>query len=321
MKNIYTEFSQMKLSFKAPQLLRNLGCSSCFILAGMLAMTGCQSLKEAGGEMKELVGMDDQVIEQDRSPGKLKDLSSITPVVNIGQENLYSEDKIVWADEDPDKPMEELEGLWKQGPKDHWLRSYEMAMKEARVKGMPVMIWFTNSRSAATSKSLADELLDTSDFEAWASDHVVRLRVDSFIQDDDAKRADKKRDYVQRLRKQYKVLGAPVVVMLSPRGTQFGKYTGYRPGAPEFFMGRLKQSQKLALEDHANWRQEYEARGYRVWHDLKGRKVFAKPISLKEGTLGLVSPEGKRSQTSVKRLSAQDQLWIKEYIRKKGMRK
>ncbi len=297
-----------------------LGLLFCCVIAGQLMFTGCQSLKHVGGEMKELAGMADNSAEQSQNSGNLKELASLRPVVSGNQENLYSEDKIVWADEDPDKPMEELEGLWKQGPKDLWLRSYEMAMKEARVKGLPVMIWFTNSRSPATSRALAEELFETSDFEVWANEHVVRLRVDSFIQDEDAKRANKKRDYVQRLRKQYKVMGAPVVVMLSPRGTQFGKYTGYRPGASDFFMGRLKQAHKIAMEDHANWRQEYEARGYRVWHDLKGRKVFAKPISLKEGTLGLVSPSGKRSQTLVTKLSVQDQLWIKEYIRKKGMR-
>ena len=302
-------------------LPQNLGFLGIALLVSTLGFSSCQSVKDVGDDMKQLVGFDDNVTEQQKNSQKLRDLSSVTPKVTLGAEAMYSEDKIVWASEDPDAPMEELEGLWEAGPQDLWLRSYKEAMKQARVQGKPVMIWFTNSRNPGTTGSLATELFDTSDFEAWADDKVVRLRVDSFVQDDDAKRADRKRDYVQALRKQYKVMGSPVVVMLSPRGTQFGKYTGYRPGQPEFYMGRLKQSRKLAMEDHANWRQEYEARGYRVWHDLRGRKVFAKPISLKDGTLGLVSPEGVRSQTSVSRLSRQDQLWIKEYIRKKNAKR
>ncbi|WP_018969172.1 thioredoxin family protein [Rubritalea marina] len=285
-------------------------------------MTGCQSVKDAGGGMMEFVGFDSDVPQQKQGSKKLKELSKVNPVVTVGNhDNLYSEDKIVWADEDPDKPMAELEAVWEQGPKDEWLVSYSEAMKQARVKGIPVMIWFTNSRGAATSKSLSNELFDTSEFDHWANKHVIRLRVDSFIQDDDQKHAGMKREYVQRLRKRYKVLGAPVVVVLSPRGNQFGKHTGYRPGSPDYFWGKIKHSQKLALDDYANWRQEYEARGYRVWHDLKGRKVFAKPVSLQEGTLHLVSPDGKRSKTSVKRLSSEDQLWIKEYIRKKNSKR
>ena len=104
--------------------------------------------------------------------------------------------------------------------------------------------------------------------------------------------------------------------MLSPRGTQFGKYRGYKTGGSLFYFGRLKSAHRNALADYGNWREEYEAKGYRIWHDNKGRKVFAKPVSLKSGEITLKNPEGKRSKTSLKKLSPPDQAWVADYVKK-----
>ena len=126
----------------------------------------------------------------------------------------------------------------------------------------------------------------------------------------------RKKKYINQLRKQYRVTGLPVVLMLSPRGTQFGKYIGYKTGNSRFYLGKLKSSHRNAMVDYGNWRQEYEAKGYRIWHDHKGRQVFAKPIGLQQGVITLKDPEGRRSKTSLKKLSREDRAWVGDYVKK-----
>lgn len=267
-------------------------------------------------DLKGLTGMG----EDEKPQSQLRDLEAITPLNASDTGQLYSEESIVWADEDPTKPMEALDELWEREPQDSWYESYSEAMRISRKEGKPVLLWFTNMRSNTASKALMDEVFSQAKFEEWANESVICLRIDSNVQDGDADRRERKRDYVRKLRKRYKVMGAPVVLMLSPRGTQFGKYRGYKKGDPLFYFGRLKSGYRNAMEDYGNWREEYESKGYRVWHDHKGRKVFAKPISLKDGVLMLKDPEGKRSKTSLKKLSAEDRAWVQDYVEKKKRR-
>ncbi|MFC4994398.1 thioredoxin family protein [Rubritalea tangerina] len=291
---------------------------STFLASTFGALTSCavisRNAKVVGEDFKEFTGLGD---DGEKQGGGLKDLADIKPVMSSDTSQLYSEDMIEWANEDPDAPMAALDAIWEKGPVDNWYESYNAAMREARKEGKPVILWFTNSRSNTIARALSDELFSTSSFEDWAEDNVILLRVDSNVVDDDERRKDAKRKYVARLRKQYKVLGAPVVLMLSPRGSQFGKYVGYKTGDPEFYFGRLKNAHRNAMADYANWREEYEAKGYRVWHDNKGRKTFAKPYSLKDGVIYLKAPDGKRSAFPVRKLSREDQAWIEAYSKKK----
>ena len=300
------------------QLLRllALATTACTIAFGF---TSCavigRNAKGVGDELKNLTGFGEDDEKKENS-SSLKDLADIQATLTTDSSQLYSEDKIVWADEDPDKPMAELEEIWKIGPQDNWYESYTEAMRLSRKNGKPVLLWFTNSDRNTAAKSLDNELFSHSEFEDWAAENVVRLRVDSNINEDDERRKDKKQKYINQLRKQYKVMGSPVVLMLSPRGTQFGKYRGYKTGGSLFYFGRLKSAHRNALADYGNWREEYEAKGYRIWHDNKGRKVFAKPVSLKSGEITLKNPEGKRSKTSLKKLSPADQAWVADYVKK-----
>ena len=290
--------------------------SACTLAFGLVscAVIG-RNAKVVGEDFKALTGLGGE--DEVKKPGSgLKDLADIQATVTTDSSQLYSEDKIVWADEDPDKPMVELEELWKIGPQDNWYESYTEAMRIARKNGKPVLLWFTNSDRNTASKSLSNELFSHANFEDWATENVIRLRVDSNINEDDEDRRDKKQKYINQLRKQYKVMGSPVVLMLSPRGTQFGKYRGYKTGGAVFYFGRLKSSHRNAMADYVNWREEYEAKGYRIWHDNKGRKVFAKPVSLQAGEITLKNPEGKRSKTSLKKLSPADQTWVADYVKK-----
>ena len=286
-------------------------------------LTSCGMLgnsAEAIGNKVKSMGEDPEDAQQD---GGLKSLSEITPRTSASMAALPSEEDILWAPEDPDAEMEELGDLWENMPKqvDAWHVSYSKAMQTSRKEGKPVLIWFTDSQGNPVDKSLSTEVFGQQKFKSWAEEKLVLLRVDSTIYDEDARMRQRKRDYVQDLKKRYKVLGAPVVLVVSPRGTSFGKYVGYKTGNPEFYFGQLKSGYRNALEDYGRWREEYERKGYRVWHDHRGRKVFAKPRALRDGTLYLITPSGKKSQTPLSNLSAEDRAWVAQQQQKKAARR
>lgn len=259
----------------------------------------------------------ESAVAENGAGGSLSGLKGLQPKVSSPSQ-LYDEKDIVWADEDPDAPMVELEALWEKGPKDEWFQSYTQAMKEARKEGKPVLMWFNDSKSKMTNQALSVELFSTTEFSKWAEENVIRLQIDSFVQDEDEVRLASKRKYVNELKKRHKVMGSPVVLMLSPRGSVFGKYAGYKRGSSSFYFGRLKNAYRNAMVDYGAWREDLEARGYRVWHDHRGRKVFAKPRKLDGDILHLVSPSGARSQTSLQKLSAEDRSWVREQQLKKS---
>ncbi|MFC5049428.1 thioredoxin family protein [Rubritalea spongiae] len=283
-----------------------------------LSISSCGMLANSAKSVEDKIKSLGEEEEHTQSQGTLKSLSDLKPKVSSSMAALPSEEDIIWAPEDPDAPMEELDDLWENMPKDvdSWHVSYIKAMREAREEGKPVLMWFTDSQRNVATKALANEVFNHKKFKDWADEKVVLLRIDSFIVEDNSDLKERKRQYVRDLKERYKVLGAPVVVMLSPRGTSFGKYTGYKSGSAEFYFGRLRSGYRNAAQDYQRWRQEYERKGYRVWHDYRGRKVFAKPRALRDGELYLITPDGKKSKTSLSKLSAEDQAWVAEQRKK-----
>jgi len=249
-----------------------------------------------------------------KSGRTLSNLSGAKVVRSIDQLQTSEED-IIWAPEDPDAPISELEGIqFEEEPVDSWHEDFDKAMRQARVTGKPVMMWFTRSQNSPLCDVLSRELLGTKEFDEWAANNVIRLRIDSSLKiSNTGERRDRERK-IAALKKRFSALGQPVIVMLSPRGTEFGKYRGYDPGSADLYFGRLRGHQRLAQADYINWKTDHEAKGYRVWHDARGRTVFAKVARYKQGTLWLVEPDGKRSKTSVSKLSTEDRQYIQRKV-------
>jgi hypothetical protein len=269
-----------------------------------------RSINNEPGNLKS----NQHAIDQDSGQG-LNALRGNSVVARVGQ-LATREEEIVWAPEDPDIPIAELEGLVvdDDNPMDSWFEDYGKAMKKARVEGKPVMIWFTRTKNSPLCKRLSSELFVHKEFEDWADANVIRLRVDSNIKESNtAKRKDRER-YVAGLKKRYRAMGQPVVVIISPRGTEFGKYRGYKPGSAEFYFGRLRNAQRTAQQDHTSWKSEMESKGYRTWHDARGRAVFAKVVRYRDGKIWLVEPDGKKSSTKVSKLSAEDRQFIERKV-------
>lgn len=231
---------------------------------------------------------------------------------------------IVFTDmdaEDPDDISAELRELFEAVPKEGpWRQSYQNAFREARLTGKPVLMWFTDSQNSPNCKALSEELFSRRDFEEWAGESLVRLQLDQRVKGSKLNNeAATKSDYIQSLKKQYKVLGQPTMLVLTPAGEVIGRYRGYRRGEFEFKWGQLKQAVHLATEAHARWVRDMEKKGYRVWSDPRGRRIFAKLVAYRDGELILIEPDGTRARTKERHLSSQDRDWIAAEKAKRGL--
>ena len=241
---------------------------------------------------------------------------------------LTDEKDIVYTD--PDNPTAEIPELAtllagsKRGP---WEESETIAKKRAMREGKPLLIWFTDSASSPMCKALSEELFSTKEFGDWATEKLVRLKVDAEVRitdpDLDLGSSENRRiemiRYVAKLKKQYKILGHPSLVMLSASGEVMSRPRGFKRGDAEFLWGVLKQGEVASSIANSAWRRGLEKKGYREWRDKRGRTIFAKLISYSKGTLILVEPDGGRARTLEIILSDTDRSWISAQKKLRGL--
>jgi len=305
---------------------------SSLVVCGLLSLTSCGLIggkdkkKPAEGE-KPLTGME----AYQRAGGRIAGVSGVgaggggaTATVSPSAMGITPEADIHWAPEDPDVPMGGgIEQLWKQPENKSWYVSHTEALRYARESGKPVLIWFTDSARSPLCKALNTELFSNSGFDGWASKNIIRLRVDNVIRGVRKEEHEwtEKRNYIDALKKRYKVLGHPSVYVLTPSGAVQDRFRGYKKGTPDYFWGRIKSAVSKAENDYGKWREKYEKRGYRLWTNRKGRKTFAKLYRFHSGSVTLVDPDGNRGTTTIKKLSDADQTWIMEQKRQYDARR
>jgi len=233
--------------------------------------------------------------------------------------NLTPEEDIVFTDPDnPDAKLPELSTLLSAPKRGPWEESETIAKQRAAREGKPLLIWFTDSARSPMCKALAQELFATPDFEQWAAEKLIRLRIDAQVQENnpDLSLGEKEtrlvdiKNYVTSMKKRYKVLGQPSVLMLNPSGEVIGRYRGYKRGEADYFWGLIKHGEAVSANAYQSWRAGLEKKGYREWQDRKERKVFAKLTGYSNGTLTLIEPDGTRSRTQENLLSDKDRAWI-----------
>lgn len=242
--------------------------------------------------------------------------------------NVTPQNDIVFTDPDnPDAGIPELRTLMAAPKKGPWEESETIARQTAAREGKPILIWFTDSARSPMCKVLSSELFSKAEFESWAAENVVRLRVDTNVSaDDDDLSLDEKitretemKAYVARLKKRYRVLGHPSVLMLNPSGEVIERLRGYKRGDADYFWGLIKQNTVAARISSEKWRKGLEAKGYRDWRGESGRKVFAKLHHYSKGTLVLIEPGGERFRTQENNLSKEDRKWLADQKTLRGI--
>lgn len=118
-----------------------------------------------------------------------------------------------------------------------WHTDMKMASKIAMKENKPIMLFFTGSDWCGWCKRLQSEVLDTSDFEKWASDNVVLVELD-FPRRTALDQATKQQNY--QLQSMFKVRGYPTIHFVNPKKETDGKInlaglgkTGYVRGGPK----------------------------------------------------------------------------------------
>lgn len=242
--------------------------------------------------------------------------------------NVTPQNDIVFTDPDnPDAGIPELANLMAAPKRGPWEESETIARQTAAREGKPILMWFTDSARSPMCKVLSAELFSNPKFESWAAENVVRLRVDTNVSADDTElsldekitRETEMKAYVARLKKRYRVLGHPSVLMLNPSGEVIERLRGYKRGDADYFWGLIKQNTIAARISSEKWRKELEAKGYRDWRGESGRKVFAKLASYSKGTLILIEPGGERFRTRETNLSKDDRKWLEEQKALRGI--
>ena len=202
-----------------------------------------------------------------------------------------------------------------------WLTDLDEAREIAAGEGKPMLVWFTSTMQGRSPlcRYLSAELFSTPDFESWAEEKLVRLRLDFNVKGDNEDEELRKKAYLEALKKRYKANGLPMVLVMAPDGTVTGRYKGYKRGGAAFYFGRLKSAVEAAERHQESWVKKMERKGYRTWTGRKGNKIFARLLRYLEGELLLVEPDGRKFRASEKNLSDEDRLWIASQKSKRGL--
>jgi thioredoxin-related protein len=204
-----------------------------------------------------------------------------------------------------------------------WEESETIARRRSAREGKPLLLWFTNSKFSPNCKALEQELFSKADFGAWATEKLVRMKVDAGFQATDPElsiaetetRTIDVKHYTAALKKRFKVMGHPTLILLNPSGEVIGRYAGYKRGSADFTWGLLKHAESVSTRAYTAWRADMEKRGYRDWQDRRGRKAFAKAVGYTKGELILIDPDGSRFRTRGDQLSDTDRTWLAEQSR------
>jgi thioredoxin-related protein len=257
--------------------------------------------------------------------------TAIAPGGNAGPLpiQITPESDIVFTDPDnPDAGIPEIETIMAKPKRGPWEESETIARQTAAREGKPILIWFTDSDRSPLCKAISAELFATNEFGKWADKNIVRLRVDASAKFDDTNlslgdkitRQQEIKRYVQTLKKRYKVLGHPTILMLNASGEVLWKEAGYKRGQADYTWGLIKQATAATQHQYEGWRKKLESKGYRDWEGKNGRKAFAKLVSYSEGNMILVEPGGERFRTHESKLSKQDRAWIEDQKTIRGIR-
>lgn len=248
---------------------------------------------------------------------------NVTP--NLAPAILSDEDLVFTDPDNPDAELPELGTLLSAKKKGPWESSPSVARRLSSREGKPLLIWFTDSKTSPMCKAISQELFSRQDFGEWADEKLIRLRIDQSptVEMESLDRQVQARYRMEEasaeLKKRYKVMGHPTLLLLSPGGEVIGRYRGYKRGEADFKWGLIKHGEAVAAENYKGWRANLEKKGYREWKDTKDRKVFARLVNYNKGELVLIEPDGMRSKTREDRLSSEDREWIKQQKMLRGI--
>lgn len=131
-----------------------------------------------------------------------------------------------------------LIGCSKGGSNDNlnWEENLETALQKAKTENKAVLVNFTGSDWCQWCIRLSDEVFSKSEFEEYAEDNLVLVRLDfprSIEQSAETKA------YNNQLAQRYGIQGFPTILLFNSQGKMVLQ-TGYQPGGPVSYVNHLK---------------------------------------------------------------------------------
>jgi protein disulfide-isomerase len=118
-----------------------------------------------------------------------------------------------------------------------WLTDLPKAQVEAKSGHKIVLMDFTGSDWCGWCIKFKKDVLDTPEFQAYATKNVVLVELDypnKKPQSDDLKKAN------AALKDKYKIEGFPTFIALNEDGKEIGRQVGYADGGPKAFIAELE---------------------------------------------------------------------------------
>ena len=106
-----------------------------------------------------------------------------------------------------------------------WMDNFEAAKAKAKAEKKLVLMDFTGSDWCGWCIKLRKEVLDTPEFEAYAKDKFVLMEVDCPKKKQLPAEVKKQNDELCR---KYPTAGFPTVIVVTPKGTVVGGFSGYK---------------------------------------------------------------------------------------------
>ncbi len=214
----------------------------------------------------------------------------------------------------PDNPDEEIAGITaafenlRHG--NGWLSDYGRGVRMARRESRPLIIWFHDSVISPKSRALGAQLLETTEFNEWCKNRVVRVKIDSGVAIDDRKRGSSRYslDSINRMARRLGVSERPALVVVAPTGKVTARIDGF-DGFLASVDIEIRAGVQAAEKEYAEYQKKLETRGYRTWHAARGtRTVFARLQRFDEakGMVYLREAGGRVSHTPLERFSKED---------------
>lgn len=135
------------------------------------------------------------------------------------------------------KPMPKGSRNSASGASGQWTTDYDSALASASGTDKKVFLFFTGSDWCGWCKRLDAEVLSTSEFQGYARDNLVLVKLDfpqSIPQSEQLKAQN------AQLAQRFGIKGYPTVIVLNSSGNPIGR-TGYKQGGPSPYIAQLKR--------------------------------------------------------------------------------
>lgn len=138
----------------------------------------------------------------------------------------------------------------KKETNSRWHTDYKAAQAESKETGKPILMDFTGSDWCGWCIKLDEEVFSTEEFETWAKQNVVLLKLD-FPRKGSQSDAEKAQN--QELAEKYGIRGFPTIVFAKDDGSTIAQY-GYDAGGPSVWTkkaGEMLAGDEAPVSDEA----------------------------------------------------------------------